>query len=196
MPLTSRLFNQVAAAYAANIQAILHYNCSSSNFYKMADTVAASYATIADIQSLSDAMSTLQITDSLAHLQLNTLMARLTTVLLQQLPTLLSSQDHLSAAADFPVVPALSAVAAAPVAVATATAVTALCEDQSGSPVSSRSPVSTRSSASTRSPASRSSPAFKQPLPQPPASSTLCFYHYHFQRQARKCQSPCTWQGN
>jgi hypothetical protein len=184
MPLTSRIFNQVAAAYAANIQAILHYNCSSSNFYKMADTVAASYATIADIQSLSDAMSTLQITDSLAHLQLNTLMARLTTVLLQQLPTLLSSQDHLSAAADFPVVPALSAVAAAPVAVATATAVTALCEDQSGSPVSSRSP------------ASRSSPAFKQPLPQPPASSTLCFYHYHFQRQARKCQSPCTWQGN
>ena len=68
----------------------------------MADTVAASYATIADIQSLSDAMSTLQITDSLAHLQLNTLMAQLTTVLLQQIPTLLSSQDHLSAAADFP----------------------------------------------------------------------------------------------
>jgi hypothetical protein len=153
----------------------------------MADTVAASYATIADIQSLSDAMSTLQITDSLAHLQLNTLMAQLTTVLLQQLPTLLSSQDHLSAAADFPDVPALSAAAAAPV---TATAVTALRQDRS------RSPVSTRSSASTRSPATRSSPAFRQPLPQPPASSTLCFYHYHFKRQARKCQSPCTWQEN
>lgn len=40
------------------------------------------------------------------------------------------------------------------------------------------------------------SPAGRRPLPQPPASSQMCFYHYNFGRQARKCQPPCQWQGN
>jgi hypothetical protein len=31
----------------------------------------------------------------------------------------------------------------------------------------------------------------RHPLQQPPASSNLCFYHYNFRAQARKCRQPC-----
>jgi hypothetical protein len=31
----------------------------------------------------------------------------------------------------------------------------------------------------------------RHPLQQPPASSDLCFYHYNFRAQARKCRQPC-----
>jgi hypothetical protein len=33
------------------------------------------------------------------------------------------------------------------------------------------------------------------PLPRPPPGHSLCFYHYNFGRQARRCQPPCSWQG-
>jgi hypothetical protein len=36
----------------------------------------------------------------------------------------------------------------------------------------------------------------RAPLLRPPANSGLCFYHYNFGRQARRCQPPCNWQGN
>jgi hypothetical protein len=113
----------------------------------------------------------------------------------------LSSQAHLhprelAAAADLLVDCDPSAAASVTsAAVATAAAVTAPTQGRSRS----RSPAAKKrpqTPARTRSPANRSSPAFKQPLPQPPASSTLCFYHYHFKKQARKCQAPCTWQEN
>ena len=113
----------------------------------------------------------------------------------------LSSQAHLhprelAAAADLLVDCDPSAAASVTsAAAATAAAVTAPSQGRSRS----RSPAAKKrpqTPARTRSPANRSSPAFKQPLPQPPASSTLCFYHYHFKKQARKCQAPCTWQEN
>jgi hypothetical protein len=36
----------------------------------------------------------------------------------------------------------------------------------------------------------------RNPLPRPPPGHALCFYHYNFGRQARRCQPPCSWQGN
>jgi hypothetical protein len=36
----------------------------------------------------------------------------------------------------------------------------------------------------------------RNPLPRPPPGNNLCFYHYNFGRQARRCQPPCSWQGN
>jgi hypothetical protein len=36
----------------------------------------------------------------------------------------------------------------------------------------------------------------RNPLPRPPHGHALCFYHYNFGRQARRCQPPCSWQGN
>ena len=115
----------------------------------------------------------------------------------------LSNQAHLhprelAAAADLLIDCDPSAACAA---AATAAAVTAPARgrSRSRSPAAKKrpqTPAHTRSPASARSPASTRSSAFKQPLPQPPASSTLCFYHYHFKRQARKCQAPCTWQEN
>jgi hypothetical protein len=36
----------------------------------------------------------------------------------------------------------------------------------------------------------------RRPLPEPPASSDLCFYHYHFKKQAKNCRQPCAWSGN
>ena len=30
----------------------------------------------------------------------------------------------------------------------------------------------------------------------PPAGSTLCFYHFNYGAQAQRCRPPCTWQGN
>ena len=33
-----------------------------------------------------------------------------------------------------------------------------------------------------------------QPLQPPPASSGLCFYHYNFRAQAKKCRQPCAWR--
>jgi hypothetical protein len=36
----------------------------------------------------------------------------------------------------------------------------------------------------------------RNPLPRPPPGNHLCFYHYNFGRQARRCQPPCSWQGN
>jgi hypothetical protein len=114
-------------------------------------------------------------------------------IFLRKLPSYmraqLSSQAHLhprelAAATDLLVDCDPSAAAfVTSAAVATAAAVTAPNQGRSRS----------------RSPAAKKRPhtlAFKQPLPQPPASSTLCFYHYHFKKQDRKCQAPCTWQEN
>jgi hypothetical protein len=36
----------------------------------------------------------------------------------------------------------------------------------------------------------------RNPLPRPPPGNNLCFYHFNFGRQARRCQPPCSWQGN
>jgi hypothetical protein len=36
----------------------------------------------------------------------------------------------------------------------------------------------------------------RNPLPRPPPGNNLCFYHYNFGQQARRCQPPCSWQGN
>jgi hypothetical protein len=34
----------------------------------------------------------------------------------------------------------------------------------------------------------------RRPLPQPPPSSGLCFYHYHFGSNAHRCTPPCNWR--
>ena len=34
----------------------------------------------------------------------------------------------------------------------------------------------------------------RRPLQEPPASSDLCFYHYHFQSKAKRCRKPCAWR--
>ncbi len=60
---------------------------------------------------------------------------------------------------------------------------------QSRSPPQRRCPISPRRPFPTPH---RSRP----PLPWPPSGSTLCFYHYNFDRLARRCQPPCSWQGN
>jgi len=62
---------------------------------------------------------------------------------------------------------------------------------QSRSPSRSRrgpSPASTRNQARPSTPR----PARRQ-LPQPPPSSSYCFYHYNFGGGARRCQPPCSW---
>lgn len=113
-------------------------------------------------------------------------------IFLRKLPAFmkaqLSNQTHLhprelAAAADLLVDCDPSAASVTSVAAASAAAVTAPSQGRHRS----RSPAATRRN---------KSPAFKQPLPQPPASSTLCFYHYHFKRQAKKCSAPCTWVEN
>ncbi len=34
----------------------------------------------------------------------------------------------------------------------------------------------------------------RRPLPQPPPSSGLCFYHDHFGGDAHRCAPPCNWR--
>ncbi len=54
-----------------------------------------------------------------------------------------------------------------------------------------------RSPTSRRPPQARRTPSpnhQRRPLPQPPPSSGLCFYHYHFGRDAHRCVAPCTWR--
>jgi hypothetical protein len=65
------------------------------------------------------------------------------------------------------------------------------CQSQSRSPGRSRhgaSPASARNQARPSTPR----PAHRQ-LPQPPPSSSYCFYRYNFDGGARRCQPPCSW---
>jgi hypothetical protein len=64
-------------------------------------------------------------------------------------------------------------------------------QSQSRSPSRSRrgaSPASARNQARPSTPC----PTRRQ-LPQPPLSSSCCFYHYNFGGGARRCQPPCSW---
>jgi hypothetical protein len=61
----------------------------------------------------------------------------------------------------------------------------------------SRSPSRPRRGSSPASSRSQARPSTPRParrqLPQPPPSSTYCFYHYNFGGGARRCQPPCSW---
>jgi hypothetical protein len=61
----------------------------------------------------------------------------------------------------------------------------------------SRSPSRPRRGSSPASFRGQARPSTPRParrqLPQPPPSSTYCFYHYNFGGGARRCQPPCSW---
>jgi hypothetical protein len=61
----------------------------------------------------------------------------------------------------------------------------------------SRSPSCPRRGSSPASSRSQARPSTPRParsqLPQPPPSSTYCFYHNNFGGGARRCQPPCSW---
>jgi hypothetical protein len=63
---------------------------------------------------------------------------------------------------------------------------------QSRSPSRPRRGSSQASSSRSQGRPSMPRPARRQ-LPQPPPSSTYCFYHYNFGGGARRCQPPCSW---
>jgi hypothetical protein len=62
----------------------------------------------------------------------------------------------------------------------------------------SRSPGRSRRGASPASARNQNRPPTPCParrqLPQPPPSSSDCFYHYNFGGEARRCQPPCSWR--
>jgi hypothetical protein len=63
---------------------------------------------------------------------------------------------------------------------------------QSRSPSRPRRGFSPASSYRSQARPSTPRPARRQ-LPQPPPSSTYCFYHFNFGGGARRCQPPCSW---
>ncbi len=113
----------------------------------------------------------------------------------------LSPYELAQAAARLPrstAVPPPAAVNAAPVAAPSSPVLEA-----SAAPFAPRRPERP-ASRGRRSPASRRPPQARRrtpspnrqrrPLPQPPPSSGLCFYHYHFDRDAHRCAAPCSWR--
>ena len=113
----------------------------------------------------------------------------------------LSPYELAQAAARLPrstAVPPPAAVNAAPVA-----APSSLELEASAAPFAPRRPERP-ASRGRRSPASRRAPQARRrtpspnrqrrPLPQPPPSSGLCFYHYHFGCNAHRCAAPCNWR--
>jgi hypothetical protein len=63
---------------------------------------------------------------------------------------------------------------------------------QSCSPSRPRRGFSPASSSRSQARPSTPRPACRQ-LPQPPPTSTNCFYHYNFGGGARRCHPPCSW---
>ncbi len=76
--------------------------------------------------------------------------------------------------------------------------VAAVAADQESSDEGAINAVRGGTAARPKAAKGKGSGAHKKPAAgvDPPAGSTLCFYHFNYGVQAQRCRPPCTWQGN